>query len=64
MSSVVNVHQSEAWNGYEGSHWADHQDRYDAVNAAFNEPLLAAAAVREGDTVLDVGCGNGQVTRL
>ncbi|MER7129368.1 class I SAM-dependent methyltransferase [Streptosporangium saharense] len=64
MNSVVNVHQAEAWNGYEGNHWADHQDRYDAVNDAFNEPLLTAAAVGERDRVLDVGCGNGRLTRL
>ncbi|MEV8630410.1 methyltransferase domain-containing protein [Streptosporangium sp. NPDC051023] len=64
MSSIVNIHQSEAWNGYEGNHWADHQDRYDAVNSAFNDRLLAAAAIGERDRVLDVGCGNGQLTRL
>ncbi len=64
MHSVVNTHQAEAWNGYEGNHWADHQDRYDAVNSEFNDHLLAAAAIGERDRVLDVGCGNGQVTRL
>ncbi|MER5322648.1 class I SAM-dependent methyltransferase [Streptosporangium roseum] len=64
MSSIVNTEQADAWNGYEGNHWADHQDRYDAVNSGFNDHLLAAAAVGERDRVLDVGCGNGQVTRL
>jgi SAM-dependent methyltransferase len=64
MEAVVNAHQAQAWNGYEGQHWADHHDRYDAVNSGFNEPLLAAAQIRDGDRVLDIGCGNGQVTRL
>ncbi|MFC8449566.1 class I SAM-dependent methyltransferase [Kitasatospora sp. NPDC057223] len=64
MRQIVNTTQSEAWNGYEGSHWAGHQDRYDAVNSGFNDCLLAAAAVGERDAVLDVGCGNGQTTRL
>jgi SAM-dependent methyltransferase len=64
MSSIVNTEQAEAWNGYEGNHWADHQGRYDAVNSGFNDHLLAAAAIGDRDHVLDVGCGNGQVTRL
>ncbi|MBE1533450.1 class I SAM-dependent methyltransferase [Actinomadura algeriensis] len=61
---IVNKHQAEAWNGYEGAHWADHHARYDAVNSGFNPHLLDAAAIGPRDRVLDIGCGNGQVTRL
>ncbi|MEV0050662.1 methyltransferase domain-containing protein [Saccharopolyspora shandongensis] len=64
MNSIENTSQAEAWNGYEGEHWAEHQDRYDAVNSGFNEPLLNAANIGKQDRVLDLGCGNGQTTRL
>ncbi|MBE1574056.1 class I SAM-dependent methyltransferase [Amycolatopsis roodepoortensis] len=64
MSGIVNTAQSEAWNGYEGRHWAEHDARYDAVNSGFNEFLFEAAGIGERDRVLDIGCGNGQVTRL
>jgi len=63
MAGIVNTHQSEAWNGYEGRHWADHHDRYDALNSTYNERLLDAAGVGDRSHVLDIGCGNGQVTR-
>ncbi|MEU8798882.1 methyltransferase domain-containing protein [Spirillospora sp. NPDC048819] len=63
-AEIVNVGQYEAWNGYEGRHWADHSDRYDAVNGGFNEFLLDGAAIGPHDRVLDIGCGNGQITRL
>jgi SAM-dependent methyltransferase len=61
---IVNTEQAEAWNTKEGLHWAAHAERYDAMSAAFNQPLLDAATLGETDSVLDVGCGNGQTTRL
>ncbi|MCO5996827.1 class I SAM-dependent methyltransferase [Actinoallomurus rhizosphaericola] len=64
MSQIVNAAQAEAWNGYEGQHWAGHADRYDAVNSGFNRFVLDAAAIGERDRVVDIGCGNGQLTRL
>jgi SAM-dependent methyltransferase len=64
MVAIVNTQQAEAWNGYEGRHWADHQDRYDAANDGMNKPIFEAAAITEADRVLDVGCGNGRTTRL
>ncbi|MBL1078002.1 class I SAM-dependent methyltransferase [Nocardia sp. 2] len=63
MSRIVNTAQSQAWNGYEGTHWADHFDRYDAINAGFNESLLSAACLTADSRILDIGCGTGQLTR-
>lgn len=62
MTHIVNSGQAQAWNGYEGEHWAAHYDRYDAVNGGFNEALLDAGEIDEHARVLDLGCGNGQLT--
>jgi ubiquinone/menaquinone biosynthesis C-methylase UbiE len=64
VAGVVNKAQADAWNGYEGQHWAANADRYDAVNSGFNMFVLDAAAIGARDRVLDIGCGNGQLTRL
>ncbi|MFF0073208.1 class I SAM-dependent methyltransferase [Streptomyces sp. NPDC005494] len=64
MGHFVNTAQEEAWNGYEGAQWARSQERWDAVNDGFNQPLLDAAAIAETDSVLDIGCGAGRTTRL
>jgi SAM-dependent methyltransferase len=64
MASIVNTAQADAWNGHEGEHWASHADRYDDLNRGFNDILLDAAVIGRGDRVVDIGCGNGQLTRL
>ncbi|MFG3405916.1 class I SAM-dependent methyltransferase [Streptomyces sp. NPDC048142] len=64
MPDVVNTEQAQAWNGPEGSHWARNQDRWNAVNEGFNEPLLDAAGIAGDHRTLDLGCGSGQTTRL
>ncbi|MEU1213724.1 class I SAM-dependent methyltransferase [Streptomyces sp. NPDC005790] len=64
MRQSVNVQQEQAWNGYEGAHWARNQDRWDAVNEGFNAPLLDVASIQSADAVLDIGCGAGATTRL
>lgn len=60
---TVNTHQSEAWNGYEGRHWADNHERYNTMVGGFGGPLFEAAAIEAHHRVLDVGCGAGQTTR-
>jgi SAM-dependent methyltransferase len=64
MQTIANTRQAQAWNGPEGEHWARHTDRYDAMAAGINEPLLAAAGIGASEHVLDVGCGTGAFTRL
>lgn len=61
---IVNTHQAEAWNGYEGRHWADNPARYDGVYGPSTTPLLEAARITASESVLDIGCGNGHLTRI
>lgn len=64
MPDIVNTEEAQAWNGPEGAHWARNQDRWNAVNEGFNEPLLDAAGITGDHRTLDLGCGTGQTTRL
>ncbi|MEV7175313.1 methyltransferase domain-containing protein [Kitasatospora sp. NPDC093679] len=57
-----NAEQARAWDGDEGTYWAEHADRFDRSLRGYRAPLLEAAAVRPADRVLDVGCGAGEIT--
>ncbi|GAB3959118.1 methyltransferase domain-containing protein [Actinoallomurus acanthiterrae] len=61
---MANSEQIEAWNSDTGRHWAEHQDRYDAMMSRLTDRLIADAAISAADNVLDVGCGCGQTTRI
>ena len=63
MSEVANAEQLAAWNGDDGDHWSTHEEHYDASVAAHSLLLAAAAAIDDGERVLDLGCGCGSTTR-
>jgi SAM-dependent methyltransferase len=58
-----NLEQFRAWDGGEGEHWTEHEDRYNAAAQRFDPHLFAAANVVTGERVLDFGCGCGLSTR-
>ncbi|MGO1052022.1 class I SAM-dependent methyltransferase [Crossiella sp. CA198] len=58
-----NTEQLRAWDGGQGEFWTRRADRFDAGVARYREHFFAAAAIEPDSTVLDVGCGAGQVTR-
>jgi len=45
-----------------GRFWAENADHFTRMLGAFGEALLEGAALQPGERVLDVGCGNGDVT--
>jgi SAM-dependent methyltransferase len=59
---IANAEMAAAWAS-EGEDWARDWERYDRGVAAHHAVLLDAAGIEPGDHVVDIGCGNGQVTR-
>jgi ubiquinone/menaquinone biosynthesis C-methylase UbiE len=61
---IANIDMAQAWDGQEGDHWTQHEERYNATIPRHTSTLLAAAAISPHDHVLDIGCGCGESTRL
>jgi SAM-dependent methyltransferase len=57
-----NSAQAEYWNSAAGQRWTDHQEHQDQVLRPISDRLIAAAAPKPGDRVIDVGCGCGATT--
>ena len=65
MSFVaVNVEQAEAWNGASGRHFIEQRERHERMRGRLTARLLVGAQVEDGENVLDIGCGCGDVTIL
>jgi SAM-dependent methyltransferase len=58
----INADQHTFWNGQGGRTWVARQEHTDITLAPVSEALLALAAARPGERVLDVGCGCGAST--
>src|SRR4051794_34099824 len=60
--SAANADQIAYWNGPSGQRWADRQEAQDIVLGPVADALIERAAPRQGECVIDIGCGSGATT--
>ena len=61
---AVNAEQAEDWNGASGRQFIEQRGRHEQMLGRLTARLLAGARIQDGENVLDVGCGCGDVTIL
>ena len=59
---AVNAEQAEDWNGASGQEFIEQRERHEQMLGRLTARLLAGAQIQDGENVLDVGCGCGDVT--
>ncbi len=59
----TNEGQAAFWGGPGASHWVQGADLYDAQLEPFIAPVIEGADLSGGDSVIDIGCGTGAVSR-
>ena len=57
-----NFAQAEYWNGEAGAKWVQYADQLDELLKPFADAILESAAIKSGESVLDIGCGAGALS--
>jgi SAM-dependent methyltransferase len=59
---ALHAEQVAYWNGAGGDHWVHRQELTDQVLSPVAEVVLARAAAKPGEHIIDIGCGCGATT--
>jgi len=58
---AVNAEQAAGWNGESGREFIEQRERHERMLGPLRARLLAAARIRDGENVLDIGPGCGEI---